>query len=70
MFQQQKEKASTVLGEISMMDIPDNLEDSFLEFSSKLDGYRKSENYGSIKRIEEIMGDLKKLKGRIEAKGE
>jgi len=69
-YQQQIEKASTLLGEISMMDIPDNLENSFLELSSKLDGYGKSENYGAIKRIEGIMDDLKKLKAGIEAKGE
>jgi hypothetical protein len=64
-YQQQIEKSSTLLGEISMMDIPEKFENSFLELSSKLDGYRKSENYGATKRIEEIMDDMKKLKTRI-----
>ncbi len=69
-YRKQIEKAATLLGEISMMDIPGSLENRFLELSGKLDGYGISDNYRATERVEILIDELKKLKNRIEENGE
>ena len=69
-YQEQVESASTLLGEISMMEIPERLENRFLELSGRLDGFRVSENYRETERvgglIEDLKGFRKEIEGRIE----
>jgi hypothetical protein len=65
-YQEKIESASTLLGEISMMEIPERLENRFLELSSRLDGFRVSENYRETDRVGGFIEDLKGFRKEIE----
>jgi hypothetical protein len=69
-YRKQVEAASSLLGEISMMDIREGFEDKFLELSGELDQYRTSENYRFTERVEKLMEELKALRKQMEERGE
>jgi len=65
-YREQVETASALLGEISMTEIPERFENSFLELSSKVDAYKMSENYRDREKVEQLVEKLEGLRKKIE----
>lgn len=65
-YREKIKSASAIFGEIGLLEIPDSLEDKFLELSKKLEVYTVSKNYRDTKSVENLTKELKKLKTQIE----